>query len=99
MKTNKKLGFVFSGFAGAMLLSGCLFSGDGSSNSDSSNVSLRSGGAPEDSSVHGGVAKVTICHVPPGNPANAHSITVGAPAVRAHLAHGDYIGACGEGQG
>jgi hypothetical protein len=32
---------------------------------------------------------VTICHVPPGNPANAHSITVGAPAVPAHLAHGD----------
>jgi hypothetical protein len=38
--------------------------------------------------------KVTICHVPPGNPANAHTITVGASAVDAHLAHGDYLGKC-----
>ncbi|HME89943.1 MAG TPA: hypothetical protein VKE49_00860 [Myxococcaceae bacterium] len=41
-----------------------------------------------------GSDKVTICHIPPGNPANAHTITVGAPAVRAHLAHGDHLGAC-----
>ena len=34
-------------------------------------------------------AKVTICHVPPGNPENAHEITVGASAVPAHFAHGD----------
>lgn len=38
--------------------------------------------------------KVTICHVPPGNPDNAHTIRVGAPAVDAHLAHGDTLGAC-----
>jgi uncharacterized protein DUF4382 len=38
--------------------------------------------------------KTTICHVPPGNPANAHTISVGNPAVPAHLAHGDYLGAC-----
>jgi hypothetical protein len=38
--------------------------------------------------------KTTICHIPPGNPGNAHTITVGNPAVPAHLAHGDYIGAC-----
>lgn len=39
--------------------------------------------------------KVTICHIPPGNPGNAHTITVGAPAVRAHLGHGDYVeGSC-----
>lgn len=36
------------------------------------------------------VPKVTICHVPPGNPAAVQLITVGAPAVPAHLAqHGD----------
>ena len=42
------------------------------------------------------VPKVTICHVPPGNPANAHTITIGAPAVPAHLANhpGDAIGPC-----
>lgn len=42
-----------------------------------------------------GSGKVTLCHVPPGNPANAHTITVGAPAVKAHLAHGDVLGPCG----
>ena len=43
--------------------------------------------------------KVTICHSPPGNPGNAHTITVGSPAVRAHLANhsGDTEGPCGEG--
>ncbi len=39
--------------------------------------------------------KVLICHIPPGNPANAHSICVGAPAVKAHVTHhGDGLGAC-----
>jgi hypothetical protein len=44
-----------------------------------------------------GVGKVTICHIPPGNPANAHTITVGVPALKAHLKHGDTKGACGTG--
>jgi hypothetical protein len=39
--------------------------------------------------------KVLVCHIPPGNPANAHEICVGAPAVAAHVSnHGDPIGAC-----
>ena len=38
---------------------------------------------------------VTICHIPPGNPANAHEITVDNDAVPAHLAHGDNLGQCG----
>lgn len=42
------------------------------------------------------VEKVSICHVPPGNPAAAHTIVVGSPAVKAHLAHGDYLGECGD---
>jgi len=33
--------------------------------------------------------KVTICHVPPGNPGNAHTIAVGAAAVAVHPEHGD----------
>ena len=41
-----------------------------------------------------GETKVTICHIPPGNPGNAHTITIGEPAVRAHLRHGDTIGVC-----
>ena len=43
----------------------------------------------------GSVKKTTICHIPPGNPANAHTICVGNAAVPAHLRnHGDSIGPC-----
>jgi hypothetical protein len=35
-----------------------------------------------------------ICHVPAGNPWNAHTISVGASAAKAHFAHGDYLGEC-----
>lgn len=39
--------------------------------------------------------KTTICHIPPGNPANAHTLCVGNQAVPAHLQnHGDYLGPC-----
>lgn len=44
--------------------------------------------------LRGGEERVTLCHVPPGNPDNAHTITVGASAVDAHMAHGDYLGPC-----
>ncbi len=37
---------------------------------------------------------VEICHIPRGNPNAKHTITVGAPALRAHLRHGDYQGDC-----
>ncbi|MCK5460158.1 fibronectin type III domain-containing protein, partial [Candidatus Parcubacteria bacterium] len=38
--------------------------------------------------------KVTICHIPKGNPANAHTITISVSALRAHIKNGDYIGSC-----
>ena len=39
--------------------------------------------------------KTTICHVPPGNPANAHTLCIGNAAVAAHLRnHPDYLGPC-----
>jgi hypothetical protein len=41
--------------------------------------------------VHAGI-KVDICHIPPGNPGNAHYISVDESAVPAHLAHGDTAG-------
>ena len=40
--------------------------------------------------------KVAICHIPPGNPDNAHTINVDDNAVPAHLAHGDTLGECYE---
>ena len=41
-----------------------------------------------------GEAKVDVCHIPPGNPENAHTITISENAVAAHLDHGDSVGAC-----
>jgi hypothetical protein len=41
-----------------------------------------------------GSEKVTVCHVPPGNPSNAHTIAIGGGALAAHLAHGDAEGTC-----
>ena len=32
--------------------------------------------------------------IPPGNPANEHTICIGNPGVPAHLAHGDFLGSC-----
>jgi len=42
-----------------------------------------------------GGKKTVICHVPPGNPGNSHTLSVGNSAVAAHLAHGDSLGSCG----
>ncbi|MFC1719794.1 hypothetical protein ACFL00_01470 [Pseudomonadota bacterium] len=39
-------------------------------------------------------SKVDVCHIPPGNPENAHTITISENAVGAHLDHGDHLGAC-----
>lgn len=41
-----------------------------------------------------GKEKVVVCHIPPGNPAAAHTLTVGTPALGAHIAHGDTLGSC-----
>lgn len=44
--------------------------------------------------------KELICHIPPGNPDNAHTICVGAPAVAPHQRlHGDTLGPCANGDG
>jgi hypothetical protein len=47
----------------------------------------------------GGAGKVDVCHIPPGNPANAHIINVSWNAVPAHLAHGDTLYQCDDGGG
>lgn len=40
--------------------------------------------------------KCTICHVPPGNPPNAHTLVIGCSAVDAHMRNhpGDCLGPC-----
>jgi len=38
--------------------------------------------------------KITICHIPPGNPSNAHTISIPPSAWSAHQAHGDTRGGC-----
>ena len=35
-----------------------------------------------------------ICHVPKGNPGNAHEIVVSTSSLTAHFKHGDNIGVC-----
>jgi hypothetical protein len=48
---------------------------------------------PQNESGGGPVEKVSLCHKPE-HKHNGHTITVGAPAVPAHIAHGDTEGAC-----
>jgi len=38
--------------------------------------------------------KVNVCHIPPGNPENDHTISISVNALRAHFAHGDYLDEC-----
>jgi len=40
--------------------------------------------------------KVDVCHLPPGNPDNWHTISVSSNALGAHLGHGDLEGSCAE---
>jgi plastocyanin len=41
--------------------------------------------------------KVLVCQVPPGDPANAHTICISPNAVATHLANGSYLGNCTNG--
>ena len=42
----------------------------------------------------GSSEKITICHIPPGDPDNPQTIVISINALDAHLAHGDYEGTC-----
>ncbi|GAV19460.1 hypothetical protein MMIC_P0394 [Mariprofundus micogutta] len=47
-----------------------------------------------DCSTAGEASNNVICHIPPGNHQNMHTIRVGDPAIHAHLNHGDMLGPC-----
>lgn len=34
-----------------------------------------------------GTKKITICHIPPGNPGNCHEITISVSALETHIGH------------
>jgi hypothetical protein len=40
--------------------------------------------------------KVDVCHIPPSDPENFHTIRIKEEALGAHLAHGDFAGACNQ---
>ena len=50
--------------------------------------------ATPDPTDDGPSASGDLCHVPPDNPDNAHTISIGESALEDHLAHGDTEGAC-----
>ncbi len=57
-------------------------------------VIVVNGIAPTGAPTTGAGGQVTLCHIPPGNPGKAKTITVEAAAAAAHLAHGDTLGPC-----
>ena len=95
---------------GTMFGSGCGSAPDDASEQSSEEVSaadrakitachLDDGSVEMTAKVHacapGDTKKTTICHVPPGNPAIAHTLCIGNAAVPHHLAnHPDYLGPC-----
>ena len=40
--------------------------------------------------------RTDVCHLPPGNKSNFHTITVSEKALPAHLQHGDISGSCSD---
>jgi hypothetical protein len=71
-------------------------SGASDNSSKSDDNSGGSNNANESGSGSQGDHKQAVCHIPPGNPDNAHTIVVDDSAVPAHLAHGDTLGPCPE---
>jgi predicted lipid-binding transport protein (Tim44 family) len=67
-------------------------------NASSSNANSAAKGNQQSSARNQYQEKVVICHRPPGNPDNAHTISVSPNAVPAHLAHGDTLGPCPNGR-
>lgn len=85
--------FLLAGLA----LTACTAEVAGSSQAEKNLPTACTANAPDERACDpADTKKTTLCHVPPGNPANAHTICVGNAAVPAHLAHhsGDFVGTC-----
>ena len=63
------------------------------------NVALLSTGLLLSAVTVASAGNTLICHVPPGDPGNAHEIRIDDSAVPAHMDHGDYMGSCDGGGG
>lgn len=90
MRANRTTAsWTLAGLAGLAFLVGCVGSGDEAPSETEQAFALRSelSGSPE-------AGKTFVCHIPPGEPANAHTIHIANAAVDAHLAHGDSLGQC-----
>jgi prepilin-type N-terminal cleavage/methylation domain-containing protein len=75
----------------------------GNGNSDPADVvvdgDINPGGGQGDLAPGNFNHKVTICHVPPGNPENAHDIDIDIHSLQTHIDHhGDYWGPCNSDQ-
>lgn len=57
-------------------------------------IKLQNPVAGTDTGPGAGSEKITICHIPPGNPSKPRTLTVGASAWPGHQGHGDTEGAC-----
>ena len=94
---------IVSIFAASLL--GCASGSEPTDSTDQWSAAVRACHLDHDPSINRNVdmhacaadntEKTTICHIPPGNPSNAHTICVGNAAVPAHVKnHGDPIGPC-----
>ena len=94
------VGVVTAGLAAFPVYTGADGGGNGNGNGNGGgnahdNGNGRADDNGGDDNGNDGVDHVAICHVPPGNPDNEHTITVGEPAVDAHVDnHGDSLGPC-----
>jgi len=87
--------FLLGAFAGLALLGACTAQVTIQSQAEKNLPDTCTPNAPDPRACDpADTKKTTVCHIPPGNPANAHTICVGNAAVQAHIDHGDFVGTC-----
>ena len=94
MRTTIGLLFRLSTAALGFSLVACAAPPSGTSQQDLTGMGCTVGAPDPRACDPADTKKTTVCHIPPGNPANAHTICVGNAAVPAHLDHGDFVGTC-----